>query len=452
MTINRRQILGGAASFGLCGLGHQLAALGGSSHPSQTIAPRAKRVIFLFMNGGPSHLDLFDPKPALEKYAGQRPEAANIRTERKTGGLLPAVAKFRPRGQSGIEVSDLLPWTSKVIDDLCVIRSLYGPIPTHTPASNFVHSGNVALTRPSIGAWVSYGLGTENRDMPGFVVLSPANGPSGGGPTLWRSGFLPGEHGGVQFDHSQKRLVDMIPNAERSMGDPRIERDQLRLVTAANRALEQSFGSDPAFTARTRTMETAYRMQTQVADLFDIERETAATVASYGPSTFGKGCLMARRLVESGVRYVHLYYDGGQPWDHHAKIQERLPIEARNIDQATYALITDLKQRGLFDETLIVWGGEFGRTPVSENGDGRDHNPFGYTMWMAGGGIKGGMTYGATDEFGFKAIQDRVSIHDIHATILHQLGIDHEQLTYRYSGRDFRLTDVHGHVLADILA
>ena len=459
MNLNRRQFLGHTAAWGLCGLGHQVTAFAdgsataGSPLPAwRTHAPRAKRVIFLFMNGGPSHLDLFDPKPALKKYAGQRPGSVDIRTERKTGGLLPSIAEFRPRGKSGVEVSDLLPWTSKVIDDICVIRSVYGPIPTHTPASNFMHSGNIALTRPSIGAWVNYGLGSENSDMPGFIALAPGGGPNAGGATLWRSGFLPGQYGGTHIDHSQNKLTDMVPNSQRTQGDPRMQLDQLKLVTAANGALDQSFGFDPAFAARTKTMQTAYRMQTQVGGIFDLDHESPEILAAYGPGKFAKGCLLARRLVESGVRYVHLYYDGGQPWDHHGNIAKALPVEARNIDQATYALITDLKQRGLLDDTLVIWGGEFGRTPVSEGGNGRDHNPFGYTMWMAGGGIKGGMAYGATDEFGFKAVQDRVSVHDIHATILHQLGIDHEKFTYRYSGRDFRLTDVHGEVIHKILA
>ncbi len=440
-------LCGGLGSVGLAGMLQEPLAATSRAPVGPHFAPRAKHVVFLFMTGGPSHMDLLDPKPALLKYEGERPESANFRTERMTGGLLPSPFEFRRHGQSGIEVSELLPRLSGVVDDLCVIRSMHTFNPTHGPARNLIHSGNIAATRPSLGAWVSYGLGTENRNVPGFVVLSPGH----RGGNLWRSGFLPAEHQGTHFNLEATDPEAMIPYLRNGKLGPAAQRKQLDLIQALNRDHQQSMGNDPYLDARIRAMETAYRMQFEALDVFDVRKEPESIRDEYGSTPFANGCLLARRLVERGVRYIHVYYGPGQPWDDHKSINRNLRERCPDMDRGCAALVGDLKRRGLLEETLVVWGGEFGRTPVSEAGDGRDHNPYGFTMWMAGGGIRGGLTYGATDDFGFQAVENRVSIHDLHATILNQLGFDHERLTYRYAGRDFSLTDVHGAVLKDLI-
>ena len=404
------------------------------------LTPQAKHVIFLFLAGGPSHVDMFDPKPALLKFQGQRPGAVDLRTERQTGGLLPSSFAFKKYGQSGIEVSELLPQLASVIDEVCVIRSMYTFNPTHTPARSLIHSGSILATRPSLGAWSSYGLGTENNNLPSFVALTPGG---NSGPFL-RNGFLPAEYQGTPFNETEIEPEKMIANLRNLQLDPAAQRRQLDAVQALNREFSSNFGADDFLEGRIKSMEAAYRMQFEAVDVFDIRKESDATRKEYGNSPFGNGCLLARRLVERGVRYVHVNHNAGQDWDDHKDLDKNLRERCPAMDQAAAALIRDLKQRGLLEETLVVWGGEFGRTPVSESGTGRDHNPYGYTMWMAGGGIKGGVAYGATDDFGFKATENRVSIHDLHATILNQLGIDHTRLTYRYAGRDFRLTDVFG--------
>lgn len=408
---------------------------------------KAKHLIVLFMTGGPSHLDMFDPKPLLNKHAGERPSTVDLRTERMTGGLLPSPFGFRKYGAGGIDVSELLPKLAGVADELCVIRSMYTFNPTHTPARNLIHSGNIAATRPSLGAWLSYGLGTENQDLPGFVVLTP-----GLFGSLWRSGFLPAEHQGTAFNVSEVDPEKMI----RYVRNPRLgeeaQREHLHLMRELNSAHLSDTGPDAFLEGRIQAMETAFRMQFAALDVFDVRKEPEAVRAEYGTTPYGNSCLLARRLVERGVRTIHVYYGQGQPWDDHKDINEKLRGRCPDMDRASAALIADLKRRGLLEETLVVWGGEFGRTPVSEAGDGRDHNPYGFTMWMAGGGVRGGLAYGATDDFGFQAVDKRVSIHDLHATILHQMGLNHEKLTYRYAGRDFRLTDVHGQVVRDLLA
>jgi hypothetical protein len=409
---------------------------------------RAKRVISLFMPGGPSHVDMFDPKPGLVKLAGQRPNAVDLRTERQTGGLLPSTFKFSPRGKSGIEMSELLPQLGSVADELCVIRSMYSFNPTHMPARALYHSGTILATRPSTGAWISYGLGTENENLPAFVVLSPDRGEA----SHSRAGFLPSEHQGITFTDAETEPEKMIPNLRNTQLNPEQQRRQLDAVQALNRGYSDSFGADAFLEGRIKSMEAAYRMQFEALDVFDIRKEPEAIRAEYGSTPFANGCLLARRLVEHGVRYIHINYGAGQVWDDHKDIDKNLRDRCPDMDQAAAALIRDLKRRGLLDETLVVWGGEFGRTPVSESGTGRDHNPYGFTMWMAGGGVKAGLAYGSTDEFGFKAVENRVSIHDLHATMLWQLGMDHTRLTYRYAGRDFRLTDVYGEVVKDILA
>jgi hypothetical protein len=409
---------------------------------------KARHNIVLFMQGGPSQMDLFDPKPALQKYAGQRPPEANLRTERTTGGLLPSPFTFKKHGRAGIEVSELLPNLAAMVDDLCIVRSMYTFNPTHGPARSLMHSGNIAATRPTLGAWLDYGLGSENQDLPGFVVLSPGG---GAGPNA-RAGFLPARHQGIGFDCSQTEPDKMIRYLQNRQLSTAEQRRQLDLVQELNRDHEKTFGQDEFLEGRIQAMETAYRMQFEATDAFDLSQETKGVRDEYGNTPFANGCLLARRLVERGVRSVHVYYGPGQPWDDHNNINKNLRGRCPDMDRASAALIRDLKRRGLLDETAIVWGGEFGRTPVSESSNGRDHNPYGFTMFLAGGGFRGGLCYGATDELGFRAIENRVSIHDLHATLLHVLGIDHEQLTYRYAGRDFRLTDVHGQVIYDLLA
>ncbi|HEY1754005.1 MAG TPA: DUF1501 domain-containing protein [Bryobacteraceae bacterium] len=451
--LSRRQLLrtlgAGFGSVGLAGLlaGPSAEAAAVTHYNGPRLPVRAKRVISLFMPGGPSHVDMFDPKPLLAKYAGQRPDSVDLRTERQTGGLLPSPFKFQKYGQSGIEVSELVPKIGSVIDEICVIRSMYTFNPTHMPARSLFHSGSILATRPSTGAWISYGLGTENDNLPAFVVLSPDRGE----PMHSRAGFLPSQHQGVTFTDTEIEPEKMIPDLRNTQLDPQTQRKQLDAIEALNRNFSESFGADEFLEGRIESMEAAYRMQFEALDVFDIRKEPEAVRAEYGDTPFAHGCLVARRLAEKGVRYIHINYGAGQVWDDHAALEPALRKRCPDMDQAAAALIRDLKRRGMLDDTLVVWGGEFGRTPVSESGTGRDHNPFGFTMWMAGGGVKGGLAYGATDEFGFKAVENRVSIHDLHATMLNRLGMDHTKLTYRYAGRDFRLTDVYGEVVKDIL-
>ena len=449
LNIDRRTALARmGAGMGTLGLFNSLqAATGMAPH----FAPRAKRVIHLFMNGGPFGPDFLDPKPALKEFEGQRPAGTDLRTERPTGGLLDAPFKYARHGQSGLEVSELLPHTAKFADDLCVLRSVHTNNPNHGPALLLMNNGTMTPKVPSMGAWMSYGLGTENANLPAYIVLCP------GRPVrfsiLWNSAFLPSQHQGVYINHSKIAPKEMIPWLRNAKLDPAAQRRQLDLMQALNREhLAQQGTPDPALEGRIAAMETAYRMQFAATDAFDIAKEPERVREAYGKGHFANGCLLARRLSERGVRFIQVYYGNGQPWDTHRNHNKTTPNLAKNIDQPMAALLGDLKERGLLDDTLIVWGGEFGRTPVSENGNGRDHNPHGFMMWLAGGGVKGGMTYGESDDFGFKAMQNRMHIHDLHATLLHLLGIDHERLTYRHAGRDFRLTDVHGHVAKEILA
>jgi len=449
MNINRRAALARmGAGMGTLGLFNSLqAATGMAPH----FAPRAKRVIHLFMNGGPFGPDFLDPKPALKKFEGQRPAGTDLRTERPTGGLLDAPFKYTRHGQSGLPVSELLPHTARFADDLCVLRSVHTNNPNHGPALLLMNNGTMTPKVPSMGAWMSYGLGTENANLPAYIVLCP------GRPVrfsiLWNSAFLPSQHQGVYINHSKIAPKEMIPWLRNAKLDPSAQRRQLDLMQALNREhLEQQGTPDSALEGRIAAMETAYRMQFSATDAFDIAKEPERVREAYGKGHFANGCLLARRLSERGVRFIQVYYGNGQPWDTHRNHNKTTPNLAKNIDQPMAALLGDLKERGLLDDTLIMWGGEFGRTPVSENGTGRDHNPHGFMMWLAGGGVKGGMTYGESDDFGFKATQNRMHIHDLHATLLHLLGIDHERLTYRHAGRDFRLTDVHGHVAKAVLA
>jgi uncharacterized protein (DUF1501 family) len=440
--------LGG--SVGLLGLASYLRAAEPSAVPPASagkphFTPRAKRVIFLFMAGGPSHLDTFDPKPALERHAGKRPETVDLRTERVTGGLLPSPFKFRPGGKSGLPVSDLLPNLRECADELCVLRAVHAVNPNHSPAANYLATGRIDAVHPGLGAWASYGLGTENADLPGFVSIGAGFGQNG----FERSGYLPGQFQATRVAAAETDPEKMIRHLRNPAVGPEDQRRQLDALQALNRTHAAANGNDPQLEARVRAMETAFRMQTAAGEAFDVRREPARVRDAYGPGEFARGCLLARRLVERGVRFVQLSLGG---WDHHANINAELKKKCGEIDRPVAALLKDLRQRGLLDDTLVVWGGEFGRTPVSENGDGRDHNHYGFTVWLAGGGVKGGTAHGATDEFGFKAAEGKVGVHDLHATILHLLGLDHEKLTYRYSGRDFRLTDVSGRVVEEILA
>ncbi len=410
--------------------------------------PKAKHVIHLFMNGGPSQVDTFDPKPQLEKYHGQQPPSADLKTERKTGGLFKSPFKFNKYGKSGIEVSELFPEVGSMIDDICVVRSMHTNIPNHEPGLLLMTCGNTQAIRPSYGSWLLYGLGTENQNLPGFVVLCP--GKPVVGPALWNNSFLPGVYQGCHIAKlDPKQVIDHIRNKHLSSDT---QRQQLDLLNGLNKIhLEQRKGDDQ-LDARIQSLEMAFRMQTEATDAFDVTKEPVKTRDAYGKGYFADACLTARRLVERGVRTVQVFYGDGQPWDDHGDIEKGHRNKAKDSDKAIAALLKDLKQTGLLDETLVLWGGEFGRTPTSEGGNGRDHNHHGFSVWLAGGGIKGGQTYGSTDEFGFKAVENKVHVHDLHATILHLMGIDHEKLTYRYSGRDFRLTDVHGTVVKALLA
>ena len=440
--------LGG--TLGAVGLWGTLAGESEAALRTPHFAPRAKRVIHLFMNGGPFQGDLFDPKPMVAKHAGERPAEVDLRTERRTAGLLPSPFNFVPGGQSGVPVSELLPLTGHCIDDICVLRSCHTDNPNHGPALLLMNNGTILPTRPSMGAWMSYGLGTENDSLPHYVVLCP------GRPVrfsmLWTSGFLPGEHQGTYINHSTptpEKLIPYLRNALRTEDD---QRRQLAIMRELNQLHLDARGPDSMLEARLETLETAFRMQFAATEAFDLNRESKTVREQYGTGHFANGCLLARRLAERGVRFTQVYYGNSQPWDTHSKHDEQVRKLCHDIDRPIAALLTDLKQRGMLEDTLVIWGGEFGRTPTSENGNGRDHNHYGFTMWMAGGGVRGGMTYGETDDFGFRAVHNRVHIHDLHATLLHLLGIDHERLTYRHAGRDFRLTDVAGRVLSEILA
>ena len=447
--LSRREIiqaLGGG--LGALGLGDLLTPDAAAQKSGTHFAPRVKRIIQLFMNGGPFSPDLFDPKPAINKHAGQRPKAVELRTENQTGGLMPVPFKFRRCGQSGLEISELLPHLSRCADDLCVIRSLHTDNPNHGPALYLMNNGTITPTRPSMGSWLLYGLGAENANLPGYVVLCP------GRPVrfaeLWTSAFLPGEFQGTYINHTNLDPRRMIPFLSGPL-PLATQRRQLQLLRKLNEEHLARRGPDLALDARIKAMETAFRMQSAATDAFDINREPKKVREEYGDSHFAHGCLLARRLAERGVRLVQVYYGDGQPWDTHRNHNETTRKLAHDVDQPMAALLTDLKRRGLLDDTLVLWGGEFGRTSTSESGNGRDHNHWGFSMWLAGGGVKRGMAYGATDEFGFRAVENKVHVHDLHATVLHLLGIDHEKLTYRYAGRDFRLTDVHGHRVKDIL-
>jgi hypothetical protein len=459
-SLSRRELLAAAGSgFGLLALADLLAAeeKRSAADPYAVRPPhfpaRAKRVIFLYMPGGPSHVDLFDPKPRLARDNGKPLPFEKPKLERtKTGNLLASPWTFRRHGRSGIEVSELLPRVASCIDDVCVIRSMHADNINHTGAALQMCTGEQAFSRPSMGSWLVYGLGTENQSLPGFVVVSPAEVFQGA--QLWASSFLPSAYQGTLV----RDLKNPIANLHTAAGDLARQREKLDALRRLNELHRRDRVIDSPLDARIASFELAFRMQREAPEAFDIERETAATHRLYGigpPTTdmFGRQCLMARRLVERGVRFVQLFdAPANNAWDHHSGLRENLPKRCAAVDQPIAALLTDLKQRGLLDETLVLWGGEFGRTPTAEGTNGREHHPFGFTMWLAGGGIRGGMVHGATDDFGWYAVEKKVHVHDLHATILHLMGLDHEHLTYRFGGRDYRLTDVHGQVVREVLA
>ena len=414
----------------------------------------AKQVVHLFMHGGPSQVDTFDPKPLLNEYHKKRPPAGTLRTERKTAGVMRSPFQFRRYGKSGIEVSELFKQTAENIDDICVLRSMTADVPNHEPSFSLMNCGHAQLSRPSLGAWVTYGLGSENQDLPGFLVLCPGPTPPLLGKKNWRSSFLPGAYQGTRIDtqHSDTdKLVENIHNTSCSLAEQRLQLDLVRRLNEEHLKARQQ---DAELESRIQSFELAYRMQLEATDAFDIEKEPAHVRELYGSGTHGRQLLMTRRLLERGVRFIQLWSGEQQPWDSHEHLEREHRRLAGAWDQAIFAFLTDLKQRGLLETTLVVWGGEFGRTPVAElpQLSGRDHNHYGFSMWLAGGGVRGGHVHGATDELGFAAVEKKVHVHDLHATILHLLGFDHERLTYRYGGRDHRLTDVHGKVVREILA
>ena len=421
---------------------------------------RAKQVVFFFLNGGPSQVDTFDHKPALKKYAGKdyHRKLQIGSNGRPVGKLAPSPFPFRKHGQSGLEISSLFPQVSRFADDLCVIRSMYADTPTHSPGILQMNSGSVVTGRPSLGAWLSYGLGALNDNLPRYVVMTDHRGGPRGGAAAWTSGFMPAAHQGTLFRSQGAPILNLETPAGVGLPGQRRALDVLRQLNS--RHLQQR-GSESELTARMQSYELAYRMQTGAAEAVDVEAESQQTKDLYGlsqkqTSYFGRQCLLTRRLLERGVRYVQLYSGGGpDSWDAHEDCPDNHLRHATEIDQPIAALIDDLKQRGMWDETLLIWGGEFGRTPTSEGVDkpGRDHNHYGFSMWLAGGGVRGGQAIGATDEVGFKAVENRVHVSDLHATILHLMGLDHELLTYFHEGLEQRLSGVQPRrVLREVLA
>ncbi|HSQ55000.1 MAG TPA: DUF1501 domain-containing protein [Gemmata sp.] len=471
--LSRREALARCGvGMGLLGLSQLLGESGmlsahakesGAANPLAPKKPhfpaKAKQVIHIFANGGPSQVDTFDPKPSLAKYAGKSLPTANLRTERRTGAAFPSPFKFKKCGQSGLEVSEIFEHTAKHIDDICVIRSMHADVPNHEPSFLLMNTGEPRLIRPSVGSWVTYGLGTENQNLPGFVAMCPGGYPLQESQN-WQCGFLPGVYQGSYVD-SRNRDVEKLVEYVKNKTAPDSQRKQLDLLAKLNAMHQAARPNDPQLESRIQSFELAYRMQTEASEAFDLNREPLKIREAYGNSDQARSLLLARRLIERGVRFVQVSHGPVQPWDSHDDLEKEHRRLAGQVDRAIAALISDLKRLGLFESTLILWGGEFGRTPVvelptpgSNQGkiNGRDHNHWGFTCWLAGGGVKGGQAIGATDEFGFKAVEDPVHVHDLHATMLRLLGFDHEKFTYRYAGRDFRLTDVYGRVVKEVLS
>ena len=421
---------------------------------------KVKHVIHLFMNGGPSQVDTFDPKPELQRRGGETISSGNLRTERPTGALFPSPYRFRKYGESGIEVSDIFPHVAQHVDDLCIIRSMHADVPNHEPSLLLMNCGDARLVRPSMGSLLTYGLGTENQNLPAFVAMCPGGYPIQESQN-WQSAFLPGVFQGTYIDTKNTEIDKLIENVRNDRISSQQQNKQLQLLRNLNRMHLEERPGDVQLEARLQSFELAFRMQTEAAEAFDVTREPKHVQERYGSGEQARQILIARRLVERGVRFVQVWHGAGQPWDNHDDIEVNHRRLAQQCDQAIGALLTDLKERGLLEETLVIWGGEFGRTPVVElpkqgsnagKINGRDHNHCGFTMWMAGGGVRGGYVHGATDEFGFKAVENKVHVHDLHATILKLMGFDHEKFTFPYAGRDFRLTDVHGRVVEELIA
>ena len=434
------------------------------ANPLETRPPqfggKAKHIIHIFANGGPSQVDTFDPKPELTRMHGKDLPTENLKTERKTGHLMKSPYRFDKYGQCGLEVSEIFSKTAQSADDLCVIRSMHADVPNHEPSLLLMNCGEARLVRPSMGSWVTYGLGTLNQNLPGFVTMCPGGYPIQESQN-WQSGFLPGTFQGTYIDTQHRELDKLIENIRNRRLPAREQRRQIDLLQELNHRHLVKRQEDAQLEARIQSFELAYRMQMDATDAFDLSREPQSIRDMYGDTVHGRQMLITRRLIERGVRFVQVWHGPGQPWDNHDDIESEHRKLAGESDQPIAALLKDLKQRGMLDEVLVMWGGEFGRTPVvelptpgSNQGkiNGRDHNHHGFTVWLAGGGAKGGYAHGATDDFGFAARDKPVHVHDLHATILKLLGFDHETFTYRYAGRDFRLTDVHGKVVSELIA
>ena len=466
-SINRRQLLTRASNgFGLAALSALMAEeKSHAAHRAMKYAPKARSVIFCYMSGGVSHVDTFDPKPLLEKYAGKPMPVAVQRTQFNNNGTVqPAHWSYKQYGHSGLQISDMLPHMGNVADDLCVIRSMTAKFSEHAQGNLFMHTGFPFLGYPSAGSWASYGLGCESRDLPGYMVLQSGGAAvPHGGVGNFGNGFLPAQHQASIIKADEGEPLDNIQPREPGS----LQRQRLDFIGSMDKRFTASIDTNTQVEAAIKNYEMAFRMQSAVPELCDIAGESEATRKLYGlddsepkKAAYARQCLVARRLVERGVRFIELSTlaynlgggNGANPWDHHGDIKSGHGKMGNQIGQPIAALIKDLKARGLLDSTLVVWAGEFGRTPFAQGSNGRDHNPYGFSVWMAGGGVKGGMAYGATDDFGYQAVERSCTVYDMWATVLHLMGIDHEALTFRYSGRDFRLTDVHGNVLKDIIA
>jgi hypothetical protein len=466
--LSRRQMLLDCANgFGAVALAAMLAESAEGAPPLQGtdplacrsthFQPKARSIIFLFMDGGPSQVDTFDPKPRLARENGRPIQMKTPPTQfNNVGTVLQSPWKFRPRGQSGIPVSDLFPHVASCVDDLAVIRSMVSEFSEHTNANYFMHTGNGQQGRPSMGSWVTYGLGSCCRNLPGFVVLDSGQIPPGG-LDCFNSGFLPASYQGSVFREGTEPVSDLSPKE----ATPGLQESKLRLLRKLDQGVLGRFGDDDKLEAAIANYELAFRMQSAVPDLLDLRGETRATRALYGmdekyapTQMFARQCLIARRLVERGVRFIEVLCPpvGADRWDQHSNLRKGHEDNARAVDKPIAGLLKDLKARGLLAETLVFWGGEFGRTPMAQGRNGRDHNPFGFSVWLAGGGIRGGSIYGSTDDYGYYAVENKVEIYDLHATMLHLLGVDHKRLTHRFGGRDMRLTDVHGEVVKGVLA
>ena len=462
VTTRRSMLRASACGFGQLALSAMAASEAHSAASSQRplapkaphFTPTAKRIIFLFMWGGPSHVDLFDPKPQLSQHDGKKLTGADVGIERENlGTALGSPFRFSQHGDSGMWMSELMPRLARHADQLCMVRSMHTEGQAHGEALLRLHTGQANLVRPSVGSWVSYGLGCESDSLPAFLTISPPRGH--GGVQNYSNAFLPAVHQGTALGSAEIPIAEAtIPNLVNRRWHPAWQRKQLDLVQSINKRHLANSDGDPNIEGLISSYELAFRMQSTVPQILSLSDESKATLEAYGvdaepTNNFGRQCLLARKFAERGVRYIQVSTD--YTWDHHQKVKPGHIAEAAKVDQPISALLDDLKQRGLLDETLVLWGGEFGRTPAAENGDGRGHHPQGFTVWMAGGGVRPGLTFGKSDDFGYRPIENPVHMHDLHATLLHALGLDHEKLTYRYAGRDFRLTDVYGRVVHDLL-